>query len=124
MNIGFGVASSLKNGSHFEGIGYEGDVSSPCSGILIKDDEAAPSSFPNVLSFSSFLPRFSRGALMTFHRAPQFAVGISLSLFTFGGATSFNTTEFVLGGRAGGGRGANPGGVGTTNPESLKTIVE
>ena len=70
------------------------------------------------LAFADFLSFFSSGALITFQRAPQFAVGISESMFGF-----VLVVEVVRGGR-GGGRRLKPGGGGTTKPESLNIIVE
>lgn len=71
----------------------------------------------SVLPF--FFSLFSSGPLIAFHKAPQLVVGSSETLFVCFAVVA----DFEPGGRAGGLRQGKTSGVGTTNLESLKTMV-
>lgn len=78
-----------------------------------------PLAAASTLSFL-FLSFLSSGPFITFHVAPQLAVGSSDTLIV----CLVFTVGFCLGGKAGGGRDGKPGGSGTTKPDCFNTIVE
>lgn len=95
------------------GVGVEDE------GGLDLTSSSSTAAFPFPVSTAGPFFLFSKGAFITFHSAPQFAVGNSETLILCLLAVCAG-----LGGNEGAGRDGKPGGVGTTKPDCLRTIVE